>query len=95
MLDKPRQAQEVWSKCKKTRRTSASWPRSIRWIRTASAGGAIPPIPQHSGNETVEKEAFSLEKMSLRPDRSSDAGRDALGHFEMRGSHEASGGSAR
>jgi len=63
MLDNLRRAQDVWNQCKKA-------PDNFEKLaqehsvdpNSKSLGGAIPPIPMHSGNETIEKAVFKLEK---------------------------------
>ena len=62
MVDNLRRANECWNKCKRD-------PESFEKLaqeysidpNSRSLGGTIPPIPRHSGNPTIEKEAFKLE----------------------------------
>lgn len=62
MVENLRRAQECWTKCK---RDPESFDKLAQEYsidpNSASLGGTIPPIPHHSGNETVEKEAFKLK----------------------------------
>lgn len=62
MLDNLRRANECWTKCK---RDPESFDKLAQEYsiepNSRSLGGTIPPIPRHSGNETIEKEAFKLE----------------------------------
>jgi foldase protein PrsA len=63
LSDNLRRAQDVWNQAKKN-------PDNFERLaqdhsidpNSKSLGGAIPPIPMHSGNEAVEKAVFKLEE---------------------------------
>jgi foldase protein PrsA len=66
MVDNFRRGQEVWKKCVDQPENFAKLAQEFSIDQNSkSLGGAIPPIPRHSGNETVEKEAFSLEENEI------------------------------
>lgn len=68
MLDNFRRAQTVWNDCKKQEKTFEELAQEHSMDGNSKAlGGAIPPIPRHSGNETIEKEAFKLKAGQLSP----------------------------
>lgn len=63
MLDNLRRAQDCWSKCKRDPESFDKFAQEYSIDpNSRSLGGTIPPIPRHSGNETIEKEAFKLQK---------------------------------
>lgn len=66
MSDNLRRAQEVWSLAKKDPDNfdKLAQEHSIDQ-NSKSLGGAIPPIPMHSGNEAVEKAVFKLKEGEL------------------------------
>jgi foldase protein PrsA len=68
MLENPRRAQDVWNECKKKDKTFEELAQEHSIDPNSKAlGGAIPPIPRHSGNATIEKEAFKLKTGQLSP----------------------------
>ena len=61
MLDNLRRAEDCWAKCKRDPESFDKFAQEYSIDPSSrSLGGTIPPIPQHSGNETIEKEAFKL-----------------------------------
>ncbi len=66
MLDNARRGQTVWKECVDNPNDFAKLAQQYSVDQNSKAlGGVIPPIPRHSGNETVEKEAFSLEENEI------------------------------
>lgn len=63
LLDNQRRAQEVWEKCKRNPDDFDKLAEEYSVDASSRAlGGSIPPIPMHSGNDTLEKAAFKLKE---------------------------------
>ena len=63
LLDNQRRAQEVWEKCKADPDNFEKLAEEFSVDASSRAlGGSVPPIPMHSGNETLEKAAFKLKE---------------------------------
>jgi len=62
MIDNLRRANECWNKCKRDPESFEKLAQEYSIdANSRSLGGTIPPIPHHSGNATIEKEAFKLQ----------------------------------
>ncbi len=63
LIDNQRRAQEVWEKCKRDPDNFDKLAEEFSVDPSSRAlGGSIPPIPMHSGNDTLEKAAFKLQE---------------------------------
>lgn len=62
LLENQRRAQEVWEKCKRNPDDFDKLAQEFSVDASSRAlGGTIPPIPQFSGNDTLERAAFRLQ----------------------------------
>lgn len=66
MLDNFRRANECWDKCKKDPDAFDQLAQEYSVDpNSRSLGGAIPPIPRFSGNETIENVAFKMKEGAI------------------------------
>lgn len=63
LVENQRRANEVWEKCKRNPDDFDKLAQEFSIDASSRAlGGTIPPIPQFSGNDTLEKAAFRLQE---------------------------------